>query len=40
MPDKYILQDRLFLWWLGDPALPRPVGELGLAAGGRAVSLR
>ena len=33
-------QDRLFLWWLGDPALPRPVGELGLAAGGRAVSLR
>ena len=40
MADNYILQDRLFLWWLGDPAQPRPVGELGLAAGGRAVSLR
>lgn len=40
MADKYIPQDRLFLWWLGDPAQPRPVGQLGLAAGGRAVSLR
>ena len=38
--EKYITQDRLFLWWLGDPALPRLVGDLGLAAGGRAVSLR
>jgi serine/threonine-protein kinase HipA len=37
---KYVPQDQLFLWWLGDPALPRLVGELGLAAGGRAVSLR
>ncbi len=40
MPEKFIPQDQLSLWWLGDPALPRPVGELGLAAGGRAVSLR
>ena len=40
MADKYVPQDRLFLWWLGDPAQPRPVGELGQAAGGRAVSLR
>lgn len=40
MADKYAPQDRLFLWWLGDPAQPRPVGELGQAAGGRAVSLR
>ncbi|MDO8778705.1 MAG: type II toxin-antitoxin system HipA family toxin [Burkholderiaceae bacterium] len=40
MIDKYVPQDRLFLWWLGDPAQPRPVGELGQAAGGRAVSLR
>lgn len=38
--EKYIPQDQLFLWWLGDPALPRLVGELGLTAGGRAVSLR
>ena len=40
MVEKYITQDRLFLWWLGDPSQPRPVGELGLVAGGRAVSLR
>ena len=40
MAEKYTLQDSLFLWWLGDPAQPRPVGELGLAAGSRAVSLR
>lgn len=40
MAEKYIPQDRLFLWWLSDPMQPRRVGELGLAAGGRAVSLR
>ena len=40
MAEKYTPQDSLFLWWLGDTAQPRPVGELGLAAGGRAVSLR
>jgi serine/threonine-protein kinase HipA len=40
MADKYLPQDRLFLWWLGDPGQPRQVGELALALGGRAVSLR
>lgn len=40
MTEEYVPQDRLFLWWLGDPAQPRPVGELRQAAGGRAVSLR
>lgn len=40
MAEKYIPQDRLYLWWLGEPAQPRLVGELGQAAGGRAVSLR
>jgi serine/threonine-protein kinase HipA len=40
MADKYLPQDRLFLWWLGDPSQPRQVGELALALGGRAVSLR
>ncbi len=40
MAEKYLPQDRLYLWWLGEPALPRLVGELGQAAGGRAVSLR
>jgi serine/threonine-protein kinase HipA len=40
MADKYAPQDRLFLWWLGAPDQPRLVGELGQAAGGRAVSLR
>ncbi|MBC7376534.1 MAG: type II toxin-antitoxin system HipA family toxin [Burkholderiaceae bacterium] len=40
MAEKYLPQDRMTLWWLGDPAQPRMVGELGLAAGGRSVSLR
>jgi len=40
MADKYTPQDRLFLWWLGDPSQPCLVGELGLALGGRSVSLR
>lgn len=30
----------MFLWYLGEPSQPRPVGELCLAAGGRSVSLR
>ena len=38
--EKTLPQDQLFLWWLGNPAVPRPVGELGLVAGGRSVSLR
>ena len=33
MTDKYVPQDHMALWWLGNPAQPRPVGELGLAAG-------
>lgn len=40
MAERYLPQDRLFLWWLGDPAQPRQVGELRAAAGGRSVSLR
>ena len=40
MAEKYTPQDRLFLWWLGDPSQPRQVGELALALGGRSVSLR
>jgi serine/threonine-protein kinase HipA len=36
----YRPQDSLSLWWLGDPAQPRPVGELALQQGGRAVGLR
>jgi serine/threonine-protein kinase HipA len=36
----YKPQDRLWLWWLGDPAAPALVGELSLALGGRAVALR
>lgn len=38
--EKYRPVDQLTLWWLGEPAAARPVGELGLAAGGRSVSLR
>lgn len=40
MAEAYRPQDRLFLWWLGDPAQARPVGELAQSGGGRAVSLR
>ena len=40
MTDNYVPQDRVFLWYLGDPSQPRLVGELSLATGGRAVSLR
>jgi serine/threonine-protein kinase HipA len=32
--------DELFLWYLGDPAAPRYVGELRLVAAGKGVSLR
>lgn len=32
--------DDLFLWYLGDPAAPRPVGSLQLVASGKGVSLR
>lgn len=37
---SYEPQDSLHLWWLGDPAQPRPVGELRLVMGGRAVALQ
>lgn len=40
MIEKYIPQNRFFLWWLGSPFQPRPVGGLSLAAGGRSVFLR
>ncbi len=40
MAEKYVPQDHLYLWWLGEPAQPRLIGEIGLADGGRAVSLR
>jgi len=32
--------DELFLWYLGDPAVPRPVGSLQLVGSGKGVSLR
>lgn len=38
--EAYKPQDTLYLWWLGDPAQPRPIGELRLASGGRAVALQ
>lgn len=34
------LPDRLYLWYLGDPRAPRPVGELHLVMNQRGVSLR
>jgi serine/threonine-protein kinase HipA len=33
------IRDTQYLWWLGEPDLPRFVGELSLASGGRAVAL-
>ncbi len=36
----YEPRDVLYLWWLGDPAAPRLVGELRLASGGRSVALQ
>ncbi len=38
--ETYKPKDTLSLWWLGDPAQPRPVGELRLASAGRAVALQ
>ncbi len=35
----YTPADRLWLWWLGDPAHPACVGELSLVQAGRAVAL-
>src|SRR4051812_367218 len=39
VPEAYVPQDALSLWWLGDPAQPRPIGTLHLAGGGRSVAL-
>ena len=36
----YVPRDNLTLWWIADPALPRPVGELRLVMGGRSVALQ
>lgn len=36
----YKPQDTLHLWWLGDPAQARLVGELSLVGGGRSVALQ
>lgn len=38
--DQYIAQDHLSFWYLSNPSQPRLVGELSLASGGRAESLR
>jgi len=36
---RYVPGDRLYLWWLADPAQPRPVGELRIARTMHGVSL-
>lgn len=36
----YLARDELFLWWLGDPANPVPIGTLALIRNPRGVSLR
>lgn len=38
--ESYVPKDILSLWWLGDPAQPRRVGDLSLVLGGRGVGLR
>lgn len=38
--DIYKPQDTLYLWWLGNPAQPVPVGQLRLVSGGRAVAVQ
>jgi serine/threonine-protein kinase HipA len=38
--EAFVLRDTLYLFWLGNPAQPRPVGEISLVLGGRAVGLR
>ena len=42
MPEvrPYQPQDELSLWWLANPADPRPIGALRLVSGGRAVGLQ
>ncbi|HYQ28588.1 MAG TPA: HipA domain-containing protein [Polyangiaceae bacterium] len=38
--ERYQPRDRLFLWWLGQPSQPVPVGQLDLVRATRGVSLR
>jgi serine/threonine-protein kinase HipA len=40
MPEPYRPRDTLWLWWLGDPGRPAPIGEISLVLGGRGVALR
>ena len=40
MADLYSPKDTLYLWWLGQPAVPQLIGELLLVSSGRAVGLR
>ena len=40
MAEDYVPQDRLSLWWLGDPSQPQRIGEIQLLQGGRGVGLR
>ncbi|MEY4713615.1 MAG: hypothetical protein RIS88_3065 [Pseudomonadota bacterium] len=40
MAEGYVPQDTLSLWWLGDPAHPRRIGDISLVLGGRGVGLR
>jgi serine/threonine-protein kinase HipA len=40
MHEPYKVQDRLALWWMGDPAAPQLIGEIALTRNGRGVSLR
>lgn len=40
MSQPYSVTDQLYLWYLGQPAQPRLVGELNLVLSGRGVSLR
>jgi serine/threonine-protein kinase HipA len=40
MHEPYPIRDQLALWWMGDPAAPRLVGEIALTSNGRGVSLR
>ena len=40
MAEEYTPQDSMHLWWLGNPAHPRSIGELRLVSAGRAVALQ
>lgn len=38
--EAFVPRDTQYLWWLGEPDLPRFVGELTLVSGGRSVALQ